>query len=197
MTFQNRRVPLLAALVLGAALVGCAPPPPPPPPPQPAPPPPPPPAVVVPVAVAKVDVDMMGAQLNIKTDIEFDTAKATIRDNPSSQTTLNAVLEILKKARRITKIRVEGHTDSDGNPADNEKLSLARAQAVVSWLAAHGIDPNRLSQAGCAARDPLAPNDTPANKQRNRRTEFDVEAIDGQHPDGYTEPCAPNKFARH
>jgi OOP family OmpA-OmpF porin len=186
MTMTNGRVTLLGALALGMTLTACGgPPPPPPPPPQP----------VVPVAVVvptKQDLDLMGAQLNIKTDIEFDTGKATIRANQTSETTLLAVSTIMKNAPQITRIRIEGHTDSDGNPADNLALSLARANAVRSWLVGHGIADNRFSVAGCAARDPLYPNDSPEHKQRNRRTEFDIELLNGQPPPGYTDACAPN-----
>lgn len=185
-------VPALAALVLGAALsAGCSPPPPPAPPPQ-APPPPPPPAVVQ--APTKLDIDLIGAQLNIKTDIEFDSSSSRIRDNQVSQTTLNAVLGILQSQPRITKLRIEGHTDSDGGAEANEHLSRERAQNVKNWLLAHGVDGKRLTFTGCGSRDPLFPNDTPANKQRNRRTEFDIESIDGKRIDGYTDPCSPNKY---
>ena len=186
---------LSLALVVGATLAACAPPPPPAPPPQP---PAPPPAVVVqppPPPPPAPGLDLVGAQLNIKTDIEFDVAKYDIRDSPTSRMTLGAVLEIMKRAP-ITKLRIEGHTDSDGNAADNQKLSENRARAVGAWLAAHGVDPNRFAYAGCAARDPLVPNDSTEHKQRNRRTEFDIEMIAGKRVDGYTEPCAPNTFRK-
>jgi hypothetical protein len=47
-----------------------------------------------------------------------------------------------------------------------------------------------------AARDPLVPNDSAEHKQKNRRTEFDIEELGGKRPDGYTAACAPNS-ARH
>jgi OOP family OmpA-OmpF porin len=188
MTIMNGKAPFLAALALTTA-VGCSHPPPPPPPPPPQPPP----AVVVPT---KAELDLMGAQLNIKTDIEFDTGKATIRDNAVSQGTLTAVLTIMRNAPQITRLRIEGHTDSDGNPADNQVLSQNRAIAVRDWLVRAGIASNRFSTAGCAAKDPVAPNNSPENKQRNRRTEFDIELIDGRPPANYTEACAPNTY-RH
>jgi OOP family OmpA-OmpF porin len=185
-----RRVSFLAALALGAALtsVGCAdaPPPPPPPPPQPGPPP--------TVVAVPTNLDLVGAQLNIKTDIEFDVGKYNIRDTPLSQKTLGAVLAILNAAPQVSRIRVEGHTDSDGNSADNMVLSLNRAKAVVQWLQDHGIPGTRLSVAGCAAKDPLVPNDTPEHKQRNRRTEFDIELLNNARPPGYTDACAHNPF---
>jgi OmpA-OmpF porin, OOP family len=182
----------LAALVLGSALAACSSPPPPAPPPQ-APPPPPP--VVAPPPPPQPDLALMGAQLDIKTDIEFDVGKSDIKDSPLSRQTLGAVLEIMKKAP-ITKLRIEGHTDSDGNAADNQKLSEARARSVGAWLSAHGVEPGRFDYAGCAARDPIVPNDSAEHKQRNRRTEFDVDSIAGKRVDGFTEPCAPNKFRK-
>src|ERR1700722_11701287 len=123
MNITNGRVPFLAALALGATLVaaaGCAPPPPPPPPPQPVAAPPPPPPAPEPPKLA-----MVGAQLDIPGDIEFDVAQATIKDTPASRATLETVLKIMKENEIVTKVRVEGHTDSDGNAADNQKLSEA------------------------------------------------------------------------
>jgi|HubBroStandDraft_3_1064219.scaffolds.fasta_scaffold315451_1 OOP family OmpA-OmpF porin len=137
-----------------------------------------------------------GAQLAGLPDIEFDTAQATIKNTPTN----NAVMGMLLKAGQtyvtITRLRVEGHTDSDGNEADNQRLSEARAQTVVRWLVDHGIDPRRLNPVGCAARDPLVPNDSADHKARNRRTEFDIEEIEGAPVEGATAPCAPNPF-RH
>jgi outer membrane protein OmpA-like peptidoglycan-associated protein len=135
---------------------------------------------------------MTGAQLDIQGDIEFDTGKATIRDTPASQSVLNQVLKILQTAPQLTKLRIEGHTDSDGKPDQNQKVSDDRAAAVVKWLVDKGIPAGRLTATGCAAKDPLVANDTPEHKQRNRRTEFDVEEMDGKQPPGYTAPCKPN-----
>ncbi len=109
---------------------------------------------------------------------------------------LNQVATIMKNFPQINRIRVEGHTDSDGNSADNLTLSENRAKAVITWLVAHGVDQSRFSFEGCAARDPLVPNDTAEHKQRNRRTEFDIELLDGKAPPGYTTPCAHNNFRK-
>ena len=141
-------------------------------------------------------MQLEGAQLAGIPDIEFDTAKATIKASPQNEATLRLLLLGGQTNPNITLLRVEGHTDSDGDPASNQALSEGRAQAVVDWLVAHGIARERLHPVGCAARDPLFPNDTPEHKARNRRTEFDIEAINGQRPEGYTDACAPNSF-RH
>ena len=135
---------------------------------------------------------MIGAQLDITGEIEFQLGKSDIQDSAASQSVLNQVLGILQTTPSLTKLRIEGHTDNTGNAADNQKLSEARAGSVEAWLTAKGVAAARLSPTGCAARDPLVKNDTPEHRAQNRRTEFDVEEMDGKHPDGYTTPCAPN-----
>jgi len=139
---------------------------------------------------------LVGAQVDIRGDIEFDTGAATIRDSIASQLVLSSALQILQNNPSITKLRVEGHTDSDGTEASNLVLSQLRAAAVVKWLTDHGVALGRLTSVGCGASDPLVPNTSPDNKQRNRRTEFDVEELGGQRPSGYTNPCAPNPARR-
>jgi len=192
---------LSAATIVASFGCGGAPPPPPPPPPAAvAPVPGPAPAVVVAGPAQKIVVtglNLDGAQLAGIPDIEFDTGQATIKATPSNETTLRMLVAGSQMNTNISVLRVEGHTDSDGDPASNQVLSERRAQAVVDWLVGHGVDRARLHAVGCASRDPIAPNDTPQNKARNRRTEFDIEAINGQRPEGYTEPCAPNTYRKH
>ncbi len=164
--------------------------------PSPAEPPPPPPPVVTPAPVTRIvpirGVKMMGAQIAMPGEIEFAVGAATIRDTKNSNDVLNALLKILNDNTNVTKLRIEGHTDSDGSADFNQKLSESRAKAVVKWLTDKGIDAKRLNAVGCASRDPLAPNTTEENKQKNRRTEFDVEEIDGKPAPGVTAACAPN-----
>jgi chemotaxis protein MotB len=69
-------------------------------------------------------------------------------------------------------IVVEGHTDTDGRPLQNWNLSALRATAVVQELVAAGVDPHRVTAAGRAFYDPVAPNTTEADKALNRRTEI-------------------------
>jgi OOP family OmpA-OmpF porin len=191
------------ALAVAPTLAACASAPPPPPPPPGAPPPvavpdaPPPPPAGPPAKIVVQGLNLEGAQLAGIPDIEFDTGQATIKGTPQNEATLRLLLLGGQTNPNITLLRVEGHTDSDGDPASNQVLSERRAQAVVAWLTSHGIAPNRLRAVGCAARDPLFPNDTPEHKARNRRTEFDIEGINGARPEGYTEACAPNGFRKH
>jgi outer membrane protein OmpA-like peptidoglycan-associated protein len=140
---------------------------------------------------------MKGAQLDIPGEIEFDVGAATIRDTANSHAVLDTVLKVLTTTPAIGRVRVEGHTDSDGNPQSNLGLSEKRAASVIAWLTSKGIDAKRLHGVGCGARDPLVPNTSAENKQKNRRTEFDVEDVDGHKPDGYTDACVPNPAVHH
>ena len=78
------------------------------------------------------------------------------------------------------RVRVEGHTDSKGSDAYNQRLSQRRAEAVVKYLIGKGIDPSRLEAVGFGEGRPIAPNqnpdgsDNPTGRAKNRRTEFHV-----------------------
>ncbi len=69
-------------------------------------------------------------------------------------------------------INVEGHTDPDGSVELNWDLSATRATAVTRILTDNGVNPSRITASGRAFYDPVAPNDTEANKTLNRRTEI-------------------------
>ena len=69
-------------------------------------------------------------------------------------------------------INVEGHTDSDGGVDKNWTLSTARAQTVSKILIASGVAPARIIASGRGSFKPVSPNDTEANKAKNRRTEI-------------------------
>lgn len=76
-------------------------------------------------------------------------------------------------ARSSLRLRIEGHTDSTGDPRRNVALSRRRAEAVKSALVqSFGISPERLTTGGLGATRPLGPNDTPEGRARNRRVEF-------------------------
>jgi OOP family OmpA-OmpF porin len=157
---------------------------------------PPPPPPGPPHKINLVGLPLDGAQLAGIPDIEFDTNQTTLKRTPQNDMVLGLLLRAGQTYTTITRLRVEGHTDSDGNEADNQRLSEGRALAVVDWLTAHGIARQRFNPVGCASRDPLFPNDTPEHKQRNRRVEFDIETIEDQPVENATAPCAPNSF-RH
>ena len=158
--------------------------------------PPPPPPTGAPRKIMLTGLPLDGAQLAGIPDIEFDTSSTNLKRSPQNDMVLNLLLRAGQTYTTITRLRVEGHTDSDGNEVDNQRLSEGRALAVVEWLTSHGIARQRLNPVGCASRDPVFPNDSAEHKARNRRVEFDIETIEDQPVEGYTNPCAPNSF-RH
>ncbi|MCC6536870.1 MAG: OmpA family protein [Bryobacterales bacterium] len=106
-------------------------------------------------------------------NVEFLTASANL--TPVGQATLNEVAAALGKAPDV-RVAIAGHTDSQGRADANQALSLARAQAVKAYLAAQGVAGARMTVAGFGDTRPVAPNDTPVGRQRNRRIEFSVTA---------------------
>jgi outer membrane protein OmpA-like peptidoglycan-associated protein len=69
-------------------------------------------------------------------------------------------------------IRVEGFTDNVGSREANVKLSSDRADAVMNWLAEHGIDRGRLSSKGYGESRPVASNSTEEGRAKNRRVQL-------------------------
>jgi OmpA-OmpF porin, OOP family len=81
------------------------------------------------------------------------------------------VKEVLVANPKIT-IQVQGHTDNVGQGPYNLTLSQQRADAVRTYLTAHGIEGSRLVSKGFGMNQPLVPNDTEGNRARNRRVQF-------------------------
>jgi outer membrane protein OmpA-like peptidoglycan-associated protein len=101
--------------------------------------------------------------------INFDTNKATIK--PESKGIIDQIVELMKSQSNL-KISIEGHTDSQGSPAANKKLSLNRAKAVIKAVSAGGINPSRMSAVGWGQEKPVADNRTEEGRAKNRRVEI-------------------------
>lgn len=71
-------------------------------------------------------------------------------------------------------LRIAGHADSSGQSHHNRVLSQRRAKGVAAYMVDKGIDARRLVAIGYGDTQPLAPNDTQANRARNRRIELSV-----------------------
>ncbi|WP_051312908.1 OmpA family protein [Sporocytophaga myxococcoides] len=102
-------------------------------------------------------------------NIFFNVNDASLR--PESEIELTRVFNFLLKYPNI-KLEVSGHSDSDGNRGYNMELSKKRAAAVAEYLIKKGIRADRLISNGYGPNKPIAPNDSPKNKQINRRTEL-------------------------
>lgn len=101
--------------------------------------------------------------------IKFDVNKATIK--PESMGFLNDLAKWMKENPSVN-LAVEGHTDSDGDNAANQKLSEARAGAVKTQLVSMGVESSRLAPKGIGETKPMDTNTTPEGKANNRRVEF-------------------------
>jgi OmpA-OmpF porin, OOP family len=133
------------------------------------------PTAVKPPSTGKVE----GDKVSIPGNIVYETGKATLK--PESEPVLTQLKQFLDDNPQITLLRIEGHTDSDGDDAMNMKLSGERALACVTWLVGKGIARDRLIATGFGETRPLKPNDTKENKEQNRRTEFRIAAIAGKN----------------
>jgi OmpA-OmpF porin, OOP family len=102
--------------------------------------------------------------------IYFDINKDVVK--PESYGTLKGIADVLNENPDV-RVKIVGHTDSDGADAANLDLSKRRGTSVKNELVkSFGIDASRLESDGLGETKPVAPNDIPANKAKNRRVEF-------------------------
>ena len=106
-------------------------------------------------------------KVNVPSDLSFDTGSATLK--PSLRPVLDQFAQGLDQTLTV---HVIGHTDSTGNDAINDPLSVQRAQSVRNYLVDHGVPPARIAIAGRGSREPVADNTTEAGRAKNRRVEI-------------------------
>jgi OOP family OmpA-OmpF porin len=136
-------------------------------------------------------------KLIIDKPVVFKAGSSELTDE--GKEALQQVKEFLQSKDYITTMRVEGHTDTDGNPEKNQTLTEQRALSVCKWLVANGVDCKRLLPVGFGGTKPVAANDSPDGKAENRRIDFVMaglrgKAIGGMPLDGggkvAGDPCA-------
>lgn len=101
----------------------------------------------------------------------FQLGKSKI--SPESYDELNVVVNMMKENTAMV-IQLEGHTDYQGNPKDNMKLSQDRVDAVKSYIVAKGIAKNRIKTKAFGGTSPLSRDDTPEAHRLNRRVELRI-----------------------
>jgi outer membrane protein OmpA-like peptidoglycan-associated protein len=95
------------------------------------------------------------------------------KPNEMTLRTMYAIAQILR-AYPHSEVQLIGHTDNDGTPEQNLRLSQARVDRMAQLLIHGGILPRRISAIGHGMSDPIADNGTPEGKARNRRVELVV-----------------------
>jgi outer membrane protein OmpA-like peptidoglycan-associated protein len=98
--------------------------------------------------------------------LRFDTASA--KPQPQSNEQLTSIAAILK-AHPNVRVKIGGYTDNVGSPADNMKLSEARATNVRNELVGMGVDADRLTAEGYGEANPVGDNSTETGRAMNRR----------------------------
>ena len=109
--------------------------------------------------------------LNMPSGITFETNSYAIQ--PQFRKTLDDVASTLAQYDK-TYIDIYGHTDSTGGDAINIPLSENRAKSVADYLSTRGVTSARVGARGFGASQPLASNDTPDGRQKNRRVEIKI-----------------------
>lgn len=112
-----------------------------------------------------------GIVLNMPGNISFPTNQYSIL--PSFYEVLDSVAQVFKEFDK-TRIKIAGHTDSQGSDSYNQTLSEKRADSVMQYFVSKGIARGRMSAYGYGERYPIASNDTPEGRALNRRVELEI-----------------------
>lgn len=125
--------------------------------------------------VKGANVERKGDQLVVRFNsaILFDTGKSKLK--PQSEKDLAEFGKVLTEYKE-TDLIIEGHTDNTGKKDFNQKLSVARAEAVVAFLQSQGVDRGRMTSRGLADERPVADNASTDGRQANRRVEVNIAA---------------------
>lgn len=132
--------------------------------------------IVATVQQVRQAMQSLGAQetnlevrVSLPADVLFDFDKSDIRTDAAQAL---AQLATVIRAYPSGRVELEGHTDSKGDDAYNQRLSQRRAESVKRWLTEReAIAENRFTARGAGESRPVASNDDEAGRQRNRRVE--------------------------
>jgi outer membrane protein OmpA-like peptidoglycan-associated protein len=136
--------------------------------------------------VPNATVERVGEGINVtfNSGVLFGFDKSDLTS--TAQTNIKQLATILNKYPD-TYVRVEGHTDTTGTDAYNNALSERRANAVATYLKAQGVAASRVQTFWYGSKQPVVPNNSDANKAKNRRVEFSIYANDKMKSDAKKE----------
>jgi len=113
-----------------------------------------------------------GVELIFPDEVRFEPGSATLHADAAP--VLETLRFFLDKDKAVTKIRIEGHTDSPQNTPDMMALSKARSKAVAEWLVGHGVAPGRVLPVGCGSSRPIKTKSGDIDHTKTKRTEAHV-----------------------
>jgi outer membrane protein OmpA-like peptidoglycan-associated protein len=136
--------------------------------------------------VPNATVERVGEGINVtfSSGVLFGFDKSDL--TPTAQENIRQLATILNKYPD-TYVRVEGHTDTTGTDAYNNALSERRAVAVANYLKTQNVDASRIQTYWYGSKQPVAPNNSDANRAKNRRVEFAIYANDKMKVDAKKE----------
>jgi OOP family OmpA-OmpF porin len=114
-------------------------------------------------------IEVVGDEWVVRGRVLFDVNKWDLK--PKGKAALEGAAEFLKTNRQWL-VEIQGHTDSTGPMAWNMTLSQRRAESVKELLVSLGVEADRLTANGYGPNEPMASNDTPEGRARNRRVDF-------------------------
>lgn len=128
---------------------------------------------------------LQGNELKAPGPVLFETGSDKLR--PESDAVLEYVAGYLKEKTYVSTLRIEAHSDNQGNAVQTQTLTEKRALSVGRWLIAHGIECKRLLAVGFGSSKPIADNASPDGRAQNRRISFVNAALRGRAIGGMPE----------
>ncbi|MBL8299503.1 MAG: tandem-95 repeat protein [Rhodanobacteraceae bacterium] len=131
-----------------------------------------------PVTVANVagEPTLVRNDVRLDGDAFFNFDRSDLR--PDAIAVLDELLAKLNGKARVSRIQVIGHTDSVGNVGYNQTLSERRAASAKAYLISRGVPAEQIDTCGDGELNPAFPNDTPQNRQKNRRVDVEFLTIE-------------------
>jgi len=130
--------------------------------------------IVIPPRGRAVTPVAAATKVSLSADTLFDFDKSVLKLGGTAK--LDELVAKIK-GTQVDVVIATGHTDSVGSDEYNQRLSLARADAVKAYLVSHGIDIKRVRTVGKGEAEPVADNATAEGRAKNRRVDVSVQAV--------------------
>ena len=127
-------------------------------------------------AVAAPEQVVMKNDVRMDTDAFFDFDRSELR--PEAIASLEEMVAAIKSERRVSRVRVTGHTCDIGTHEYNQGLSERRAASVREFLASRGVDVAEMDVEGQGETNPTFPNDGEENRRKNRRVDVEFLTVE-------------------
>lgn len=132
------------------------------------------------IEAPKANVKVNGAKLEVPGPIVFQPDSAVLAPGAGNEAVLAEIKTYLEQNGRVTRLRIEGHTNNLRAPEQSLQLSGQRAVAVKQWLRESGIHEGRLLAVGFGDTQPTASNADATGQVENERIAFRIAELDGK-----------------